>query len=78
MGPLLFTLYTSNLSDIIKCHLPDVHTYADDTQLYLAFEPDSAVSAYDAANAMELCIRDLRNWMLHNKLKLNDSKTYFK
>ena len=77
LGPLLFTLYVSKLFDIIKGHLPHVHTYADDTQLYLAFKPDSAVNALDAVNAMELCIRDLRTWMLHDKLKLNDNKTEF-
>ena len=77
LGPLLFTLYVSKLFDIIKGHLPHVHTYADDTQLYLAFKPDSAVNALGAVNAMELCIRDLRTWMLHEKLKLNDNKTEF-
>ena len=71
LGPLLFTLYLSKLFDIVKGHLPHVHTYADDTQLHLAFKPDSAV------NALELCIRDLRSWMLHDKLKLNDNKTEF-
>ena len=77
LGPLLFTLYASKLFDIIKGHLPHVHTYTDDTQLYLAFKPDSAVNAHDAVNAMALCIRDLRTWMLHDKLKLNDNKTEF-
>ena len=57
--------------------MPHVHTYADDTQLSLAFKPDSAVNAHDAVNAMELCIGDLRTWMLHDKLKLNDNKTEF-
>ena len=76
LGPLLFTFYASKLFDI-KGHLPHVHTYADDTQLYLSFKPDSAVNANDAVNAMELCIRDLRTWMLHDKLKLNDNKTEF-
>ena len=69
--------YSSKLFDIIKGHLSDVHTYAGDRQLYLAHKPDSAVSTYDAVNAMELCTRDLRNWMLYDKLKLNDSKTNF-
>ena len=65
------------LFDIVKGHLPHVHTYADDTQLHLAFKPDSAVNARDAVNAMELCIRDLRTWILHDKPKLNDDKTEF-
>ena len=31
LGPLLFTIYASSLFDILKSHLPSVHTYADDT-----------------------------------------------
>jgi hypothetical protein len=36
LGPFLFTLYTSTLSDIIKQHDMPYHLYADDTQLYLS------------------------------------------
>ena len=36
VGPLLFTVYTSELFDIVNEHLRGVHSYADDTQLYLA------------------------------------------
>ena len=35
LGPLLFVIYTSKLFTILKTHLPDVHAYADDTQLYI-------------------------------------------
>ena len=42
LGPLLLTIYASKLFEIVKCHLPDVHAYADDTQLYLYFKPDGA------------------------------------
>ena len=40
LGPLLFLIYTCKLFTIIKQHLPSVHCYADDTQMYLAFKPD--------------------------------------
>jgi len=41
LGPLLFTIYSSKLFEVIKYHLPQAHAYADDTQLYLSFSPDS-------------------------------------
>ena len=31
LGPLLFTLYSSKLFEIINQHFPTVHCYADDT-----------------------------------------------
>ena len=31
LGPVLFSLYTSELFDIISQHLPTAHSYADDT-----------------------------------------------
>lgn len=77
LGPLLFTIYSSKLFQIIKNHLPDVHAYADDTQLYLAFSPDNTVGQSQAITAMERCVEDIRTWMLTDKLKINDKKTEF-
>ena len=33
LGPLLFTIYSSKLLEVIKYHVPAAHTYADDTLL---------------------------------------------
>ena len=77
LGPLLFTLYASKLFEVVKRHLPSVHAYADDTQLYLAFKPGCASSTNDAIVAMERCVNEIRAWMLWDKLKINDGKTEF-
>ena len=77
LGPLLFTLYASKLFEVVKRHLPSVHGYADDTQLYLAFKPGCVSSTEDAVAAMEGCANEIRAWMLCDKLKINDDKTEF-
>ncbi|CAB4017696.1 Hypothetical predicted protein, partial [Paramuricea clavata] len=77
LGPLLFTVYSSKLFDIIKKYLPTVQAFADDTQLYLSFQPNSRTSEAEAIEAMELCIKALRAWMITDKMKLNDDKTEF-
>ena len=71
------TVYASSLFDIMKSHLPSVHTYADDTQLYISFNPVDNTSEADAVIAIENCIRDVRAWMRDDKLMLNDDKTEF-
>ena len=77
LGPLLFTIYSSKLFDVIKGHLPSVHCYADDTQLYVSFSPKQETSQSEAITAIESCVQDIRKWMVHDKLLLNDDKTEF-
>lgn len=74
LGPLLFKLYACKLFEVVGRRLPSVHTYADDTQLYLLFKPESASSAQDAVDAME---HGIRAWMLWDKLKISDGKSEF-
>ena len=77
LGPLLFILYASELFNVLEAHLPSVHCYADDTQLYLSFRPNDNHGEDDALKAMELCVQDIRVWLSRDKLFMNDKKTEF-
>ncbi len=74
---MLFTEYASTLFQVIHGHLEDVHGYADDHQVYLAFSPDAIVSQFGVVKCMENCLLDIKQWMLANKPKMNDAKTEF-
>ena len=77
LGPLLFVVYASKLFEIVQAHVPDAHCFADDTQLYLSFNPNSPTDQAEAVCTMERCISDLRKWMYQDKLKINDDKLNF-
>ena len=67
----------SKLFRIVEDHLPHVHCYADDIQIYLSFKPISNTSQEDAVRAMECCIEKIRRWLIHDRLLLDDDKTEF-
>ena len=77
LRPLLFTIYASKLFDVIKVHLPTVHCFADDTQLYVSFSPNKSTGQFEAVTAIQLCVDDIGNKMTNDKLLLNDDKTEF-
>ena len=60
------------IGSILRHHGIDYHIYADDTQLYITFDLSDPTFALDNIN---LCISDLRTWMIKHNLKINDSKT---
>ena len=59
-------------SYIIRCHGLDFHLYADDTQLYLAFD---FVKSQIALDTIQAAICDIKEWLLLNMLKFNASNT---
>ena len=77
LGPILFSLYTSPMCQLIEQRGVSLHLYADDTQLYLTFAPRSTVSAASAMEILTQTVDDLRSWMTSNYLKMNGEKTQF-
>ena len=75
LGPILFSIYTSPLGNIIKKHDLCYYLYADDTQLYIAIKPNDPCSIGDAVSKIQACVADIKAWMTYNMLKLNGDKT---
>ena len=72
LGPILYSMYTAPIADVIKRHGMVFHFYADDTQLYMSFKP---VDVLQSKSLIERCIQDVQQWMVVNKLKLNGDKS---
>ena len=74
LGPIHFLAYVSPLGNIIRKHGLYFHSFADDTQLYLAFDANSTDNLSDALRSIQLAILDIKNWLSHNLLKFNIGK----
>ena len=72
LGPLLFLLYTADISLIASEFGLNVHCYADDGQLYISSKAGAAESSIELVTT---CISQLDQWMSSNRLKLNSDKT---
>lgn len=71
LGPLLFNLYMLPLYQIFDECKVAYHSYADDTQIYLAVSPND----FSPIESLCLCLEKVNDWMQQNFLQLNRDKT---
>lgn len=69
-APVLFVLYAAPIEDIIQKHELEFMLFADDTQIYFICR-----NANESKSKIENCVDEIREWMILNKLVLNDNKT---
>ena len=77
LGPLLFILYTKELSDIVASFGLNLQMYADDGSIYVQFNPRDPGNISSTLQNISLCLRQVKKWMLANYLKVNEGKTDF-
>ncbi len=76
-GPIPFNIYMAPLGELIRKYGLQYHIYADDTQLYIAFNPLDIDDSNKAKLNMEKCLMIIKDLLLENRMKLNDDKTEF-
>jgi hypothetical protein len=74
LGPVLFSIYISDLTTILSKYNIGHVSYADDLQL---FTPTPPLEIATTLNKIENCISEIKIWLNFNSLVLNDSKTEF-
>lgn len=68
LGPLLISLYVNDLPNV--CPNANTQMYADDTVIFV-----HANSAAQAADLLSNSMQKVTEWLIHNCLQLNVSKT---
>ena len=71
LGPLLLSLYMLPLGHILQNSNANYHSYADDTQIYLALYPND----YSPIQSLCHCLEQVKSWTNQHFLQLNQDKT---
>ena len=67
LGPVLFVLYTTSLSDVTERHSIHHHSFAHDMQVRKSAPPHHLS---ELVQSMQEYIHDVKVWMSSNKLKV--------
>lgn len=65
LGPLMVNLYMLSLGQLLCEHHVTYHSYADNTQIYLALSPND----FGTIDSLCLCLEKVNGWMQQNSAK---------
>ena len=77
LGSVLFTAYTLPIAALCREYNVKYHMYADDTQLYVVFDPAIIGDRERALDRLKRGIQEIQSGMLIHELNLNDDKTEY-
>ena len=75
LGQRGYIMYIHPVGDILRRNNVSFHMYADDTSVYVAFDPWIDGECERALNKLQICVRQIKSWMWQNKLQLNQENT---
>ena len=77
-GSTYYSAYASTLQECIPDDLElDLHGFTDNHAYKKLFDANSRYQEYKTMGDLSHCASEIKTWMDHNRLKMNDSKTEF-
>ena len=64
LGPILFSLYITPISDVINRHGLQYICYGDDIQLFTSFDPRSLENINETLHQISPCIAKISTWVI--------------
>ena len=64
LGPLLVILNTKDIFDLVKQLNIALQLYADDSTLYMKFNPTQIYDFTKTKETLEKCLNEIKKWML--------------
>ena len=71
LGPLGYSMCTHPVGDILCRNNVSFHIYVDNTQVYVAFDPQIDGQCERVFNKRQICVHQIKSWMWQDKLQLN-------